>query len=292
MSDNLYNPSGGGGASVITEIEAGNHKVFYSNGSGTIVELALPADGTVLVGNGTSSAPTFGNLVDIKGGNDKVLYTNSSGAITELAIGATGTGLKSNGTTSAPSFASLGGNWSTIGSGTYSTGTNVMFNLTSLSNYRAVRGWFTWASANTTYNTAWGSMRINGKTSTDYYYAKQYLSSDTLAGSAISNWGGIFGSSSTYYYGYVDFDLYALAEGEDTTNRLVITGTTRHWSRFTGSNDHATTGQFDETWMVYDEPLTSDTGITEVTAFFYNGTDHIDVASGYNAYYVEGYTAS
>ena len=135
-------------------------------------------------------------------------------------------------------------------------------------------------------------MRINGKTSTDYYYARQYLASDTLAGAAMNNWGGFFGSGSTYYYGYVDFDLYALAEGEDTTNRLVITGTTRHFSRFTGSNDHATTGQFDETFFVYDEPLTSDTGITEVTAYFYNGTDHIDVASGYKGYYVEGYTAS
>lgn len=289
MSDNLYNPSGG--ASAITGIEAGNNKVFYSNGSGTIVELALPADGTVLVGNGTSSAPTFGNLVDIKGGNDKVLYNNSSGAITELAIGATGLGLKSNGTTSAPSFAAMGGNWATIGSGTYSSGTNVFFNLTSLSNYRAVRGWYTWASANTTNNNSWGRMRVNGKTTDNYYYARHYLAStDTVAGSAMSTWGGAFGTGANVWYGTVSFEVYFLAQGGDTTNRGVITGTSSHWSRTIGNAAHVTTGHFDEVYFVYDEPLTSDTGITEFTAFMYNGTDHIEAASGYNAYYVEGYT--
>ena len=96
---NIFNR--GGGASEITELDAGNWKTFYSNGSGTITELAVGADGTALVGNGASSAPTYGNITDIKGGNDKILYTNSSGVITELAIGASGTFLKSAGTTSA-----------------------------------------------------------------------------------------------------------------------------------------------------------------------------------------------
>jgi hypothetical protein len=38
---------------------AGNNKVFYSNGSGQIVELALGASGTILTSGGTTSAPTF-----------------------------------------------------------------------------------------------------------------------------------------------------------------------------------------------------------------------------------------
>lgn len=38
---------------------AGNHKVFYSNGSGEIVELALGSSGTVLTSNGATSAPSF-----------------------------------------------------------------------------------------------------------------------------------------------------------------------------------------------------------------------------------------
>lgn len=38
---------------------AGNWKVFYSNGSGQLVELAVGASGTVFKANGTSSAPTF-----------------------------------------------------------------------------------------------------------------------------------------------------------------------------------------------------------------------------------------
>ena len=38
---------------------AGNHKVFYSNGSGEIVELALGNSGEVLTSNGATSAPSF-----------------------------------------------------------------------------------------------------------------------------------------------------------------------------------------------------------------------------------------
>jgi hypothetical protein len=38
---------------------AGNHKVFYSNGSGQVVELALGDSGKVLQSNGASAAPTW-----------------------------------------------------------------------------------------------------------------------------------------------------------------------------------------------------------------------------------------
>jgi hypothetical protein len=38
---------------------AGNWKVFHSNGSGQLVEVALGADGTYLKSNGASAAPTF-----------------------------------------------------------------------------------------------------------------------------------------------------------------------------------------------------------------------------------------
>jgi hypothetical protein len=38
---------------------AGNHKVFYSNGSGEVVELALGDSGKVLQSNGATSAPTW-----------------------------------------------------------------------------------------------------------------------------------------------------------------------------------------------------------------------------------------
>jgi len=38
---------------------AGNYKVFYTNGSGVITELALGEDGTFLKSNGASAAPTF-----------------------------------------------------------------------------------------------------------------------------------------------------------------------------------------------------------------------------------------
>lgn len=38
---------------------AGTHKIFYSNGSGEIVELALGATGTVLTSGGAATAPSF-----------------------------------------------------------------------------------------------------------------------------------------------------------------------------------------------------------------------------------------
>lgn len=39
---------------------AGNHKMFHSDGSGALVEIALGAVGTVLLGKGTTVAPAFG----------------------------------------------------------------------------------------------------------------------------------------------------------------------------------------------------------------------------------------
>jgi hypothetical protein len=43
----------------ITLLTANNWKVFYSNGSGQLVDLSLGASGTVLYSNGTASAPTW-----------------------------------------------------------------------------------------------------------------------------------------------------------------------------------------------------------------------------------------
>ena len=65
---NIFNPSGG--TTTETDLSGNNWKALYTNGSGTVTELALGADGTTLVGNGTSSAPTFGNLTDLIGGID------------------------------------------------------------------------------------------------------------------------------------------------------------------------------------------------------------------------------
>lgn len=51
---------GGGGYTNLTEFVAQTAwRVFYSNGSGDVTELALGADGTYLKSNGASSAPTF-----------------------------------------------------------------------------------------------------------------------------------------------------------------------------------------------------------------------------------------
>ena len=47
------------GPDEITSLEGGNDKVFYSNNSGEITELALGASGTVLTSAGATSAPTW-----------------------------------------------------------------------------------------------------------------------------------------------------------------------------------------------------------------------------------------
>ena len=47
------------GSIALSKITTGNHKLFYSNGSGAIQELALGTSGKVLTSNGASSAPTF-----------------------------------------------------------------------------------------------------------------------------------------------------------------------------------------------------------------------------------------
>lgn len=46
---------------------AGNWRVFYSNGSGQVVEVALGSAGNALISGGASSAPSFGSHNDISG---------------------------------------------------------------------------------------------------------------------------------------------------------------------------------------------------------------------------------
>ena len=292
---NIFNPGGGGGASEITELGANNWKTFYSNGSGTITELSLGADGTALVGNGTSSAPTFGNITDIKGGNDKVLFTNSSGVLTELAIGASGTFLKSAGTTSNPTWGSGGGNWAQIAAGTYSAGSATLMSLTSLSNYRSLRGFFTYPETDDG-SASWLKWTANGETS-HYYNLGFNQDGTTITGNAVwpasgATTTGYGGTHRNFFTGYGDFNVHFLAQGKDTTNRGVITGTVRVWSRFDDAAGPGTTGSYNVTYFVIDKPFTSDTGITEWIMSIGNAGRTVEVNSGYNAYYVEGYTAS
>lgn len=48
-----------GGSSTITDLDGTNWRVFYSNGTGDLTELALGASGTYLQSAGASSAPTW-----------------------------------------------------------------------------------------------------------------------------------------------------------------------------------------------------------------------------------------
>jgi hypothetical protein len=47
--------------------DAGNWKVFYSDGSGDVIELALTTSGTFLTSNGAAAAPSFENTTGYTG---------------------------------------------------------------------------------------------------------------------------------------------------------------------------------------------------------------------------------
>jgi len=60
MLASVYDPNTvNGDVFLMTNMNGGNWKVFYTNGSGDVTELALGASGEVLTSNGASSAPTF-----------------------------------------------------------------------------------------------------------------------------------------------------------------------------------------------------------------------------------------
>jgi len=48
---------------AVADHAAGNHKMFYSNASGQVIELGLGAAGAPLLGAGISTAPLFGSLL-------------------------------------------------------------------------------------------------------------------------------------------------------------------------------------------------------------------------------------
>ena len=87
------------GPDEITDLEAGNDKVFYSDSSGNVTEVALGVAATVLTSAGATSAPTFSALpADPTVGANKTMYTNNSDVESGVAFGAAGTVLTSGGT--------------------------------------------------------------------------------------------------------------------------------------------------------------------------------------------------
>ena len=112
------------GPDEITDLEAGNDKVFYSDSSGDVTEVALGAAATVLTSAGATSAPTFAVIpADATVGANKTMYTNNSDVESGLAFGAAGTVLKSGGTDATanpPTFGTItatdidGGTWKVL----------------------------------------------------------------------------------------------------------------------------------------------------------------------------------
>lgn len=68
---------------------AGNWKLFYSNASGQVIELALGADNTVLKGEGATSAPTFGQIAYSEISGTPTIPTVNDGTLT-LAVAGVG----------------------------------------------------------------------------------------------------------------------------------------------------------------------------------------------------------
>ncbi|MBK25033.1 MAG: hypothetical protein CME70_20725 [Halobacteriovorax sp.] len=66
------------GPDEITTLEGGNNKVFYSNNSGEITELALGASGTVLTSAGTDATANPPSFVATAGGAEGTFVANGS----------------------------------------------------------------------------------------------------------------------------------------------------------------------------------------------------------------------
>ena len=82
-----------------------NWKVFYSDGSGDVQELAVGADGTYFQGGGASTIPEFTvpYMTDFNNENTwKVWYSDTSGDLAELALGADNTLMFSTGASGVP----------------------------------------------------------------------------------------------------------------------------------------------------------------------------------------------
>lgn len=84
------------GSSTITDLGGTAWRVFYSNGSGDVTELALGADGTYLRSNGASAAPTFSTpsgtgdmLASVydRNGNDVVDEAETAATVTGFSRG-------------------------------------------------------------------------------------------------------------------------------------------------------------------------------------------------------------
>jgi len=92
----LHSPTGG--FTNLTEFTGqGNWKLFYSDGSGDVQELAIGASGYALVSQGLSAVPTwsaiptpFTNLTQFVSQNpNKLFYSDDNGDVQELAFSAT-----------------------------------------------------------------------------------------------------------------------------------------------------------------------------------------------------------
>jgi hypothetical protein len=92
---------------------SGNWKVFYSNGTGAVVELALGGAGLFLQSNGAGIAPTWAagiiaahamNGVFHTAGNWKTFCSNGAGQVVEISDAAVNQVLSSNGVAAIPSW--------------------------------------------------------------------------------------------------------------------------------------------------------------------------------------------
>lgn len=107
---------------------AGNWRIFHSNGSGAVAELALGADNTVLKSTGTTTAPEFAAVAHTEltgvGADDhhaqahgpaqhttgtawRDTYQDAAGDDQEIVFGAAGTYKRSAGVAAAPAYAAV-----------------------------------------------------------------------------------------------------------------------------------------------------------------------------------------
>ena len=231
-------------AVAASELTAGNDKVFYSNSSGVVTEIALGGANTVLTSSGTTSAPSFaaaaggggsvqmtssgsitaGNLVALSAANTVkevtdgrvAPVTNTNAAYTQTASGAQySSNIEWNDDTATPTIfvswvSPSNSNWY-VQAGTYSSNTVTWGTVVEL-----MAGTTFWTGTSSCkYDSANGGWwAYAGTTSSGYY---PYVNFNTVSGTSVTAGTPVANTqgSSSYYYIQASMAL-------DTTNSKMV----------------------------------------------------------------------
>ena len=275
-------------AVAATELTAGNDKVFYSNSSGVVTEIALGGANTVLTSSGTTSAPSFAAAA---GGGGSVQMT-SSGSITAgnlVALSAADTVKEVTDTRVIPTVNtnttySQGFSGSSYSSGMVWDGNTTTPTVLATWVSTANSNWYVQAGTYATNTVTWGTAVEIGAGTTWWYGGNGAIYDSTNGG--WWTWAGTTGSG---YYPYVNFNTVS---GTSVTAGTPVANTQGNSSYYyiKGALAHDTTNNktlfaYLPSSTLYYQPFTvSGTTVTiGATAIYQTGGTYMAPAVFWNA---------